>query len=51
LVAAGRPRYEKLIGTFVRIGVLSIRKDMRYDMPDLFRVAAKLLKKSGVAPV
>jgi hypothetical protein len=43
--------YEKLIETFVRIGVLSIRKDLRYDMPDLFRVAAKLLKKGGVAPV
>ena len=43
--------YEKLIETFVRIGVLSIRKDARYDMPDLFRVAAKLLKKGGVAPV
>ena len=43
--------YEKLIETFVRIGVLSIRKDTRYDMPDLFRVAAKLLKKGGVAPV
>jgi hypothetical protein len=44
-------KYEKLIETFVRIGVLSIRKDLRYDMPDLFRVAAKLLKKGGVAPV
>ncbi len=43
--------YEKLIETFVRIGVLAIRKDARYDMPDLFRVAAKLLKKGGVAPV
>jgi hypothetical protein len=42
--------HEKLIEAFVRIGVLSIRKDTRYDMPDLFRVAAKLLKKGGVAP-
>ncbi len=47
--APGRA-YDKLIETFVRIGVLSIRKDSRYDMPDLFRVAAKLLKKGGVAP-
>jgi hypothetical protein len=46
----GGDAYEKLIDTFVRIGVLSIRRDVRYDMPDLFRVAAKLLKKGGVAP-
>ncbi|MFA7264590.1 MAG: hypothetical protein WC068_16345 [Caulobacter sp.] len=39
-----------LIGRLVRIGVLSIRQDGRYDMPDLFRVAARLLKKGGVAP-
>ncbi|MBF0306829.1 MAG: hypothetical protein HQL41_14385 [Alphaproteobacteria bacterium] len=45
----GHP-YEKLIEAFIRIGVLSIRKDTRYDMPDLFRVAARLLKKGGVAP-
>ncbi|MBI1208451.1 MAG: hypothetical protein GC191_14340 [Azospirillum sp.] len=41
---------QKLIGTLVRIGVLAVRKDGRYDMPDLFRVAARLLKKGGVAP-
>jgi hypothetical protein len=39
-----------LIGTLVRIGVLMIRSDERFDMPDLFRVAARLLKKGGVAP-
>ncbi|MFO7640323.1 MAG: hypothetical protein R6X17_03385 [Candidatus Competibacteraceae bacterium] len=33
-----------------RIGVMYRRKDERLDMPDLFRVAAKLLKKGGVAP-
>ena len=33
-----------------RIGVMMRRKDERIDMPDLFRVAAKLLKKGGTAP-
>ncbi|MCP1643523.1 hypothetical protein J2T41_003147 [Pseudomonas citronellolis] len=32
------------------IGVMYRRKDGRLDMPDLFRVAAKLLKKGGIAP-
>ncbi|EPG3323471.1 TPA: hypothetical protein N2A03_005869 [Pseudomonas aeruginosa] len=32
------------------IGVMHRRKDGRLDMPDLFRVAAKLLKKGGIAP-
>ena len=27
-----------------------LRSDGRYDMPDLFRVAARLLKKGGVSP-
>ncbi|WP_437751325.1 hypothetical protein [Sorangium sp. So ce1389] len=34
-----------------RIGVMMRRKDDRIDMPDLFRVAAKLLKKGGTAPL
>ena len=34
-----------------RIGVMSRRKDGRIDMPDLFRVAARLLKKGGTAPL
>lgn len=34
-----------------RIGVMLRRKDDRIDMPDLFRVAAKLLKKGGAAPL
>lgn len=33
-----------------KIGVMFQRKDNRIDMPDLFRVAAKLLKKGGTAP-
>ncbi len=34
-----------------RIGVMQRRNDGRVDMPDLFRVAAKLLKKGGTAPI
>jgi hypothetical protein len=39
-----------LINSLIRIGVLLVRNDGRYDMPDLFRVAARLLKKGAVAP-
>jgi hypothetical protein len=34
-----------------RIGVMFRRRDDRIDMPDLYRVAAKLLKKGATAPV
>ena len=34
-----------------RIGVMFRRNDGRLDMPDLFRVAAKLLKKGSIPPV
>jgi hypothetical protein len=34
-----------------RIGVMFRRKDNRIDMPDLFRVAARLLKKGGTTPL
>ena len=34
-----------------RIGVMERRNDGRIDMPDLFRVAAKLLKKGSTAPL
>jgi hypothetical protein len=34
-----------------RIGVMNRRNDGRIDMPDLFRVAAKLLKKGGTTPL
>lgn len=40
--------YEELLLTLKTIGVLMERDDGRYDMPDLFRVAARLLKKGGV---
>jgi len=41
----------ELLETLKMIGVLMERDDGRYDMPDLFRVAARLLKKGGVSPV
>ncbi|MES2046362.1 MAG: hypothetical protein V4475_21015 [Pseudomonadota bacterium] len=40
----------RLISRLVRMGVLTQRADGRFDMPDLFRVAARLLRKGGVAP-
>lgn len=40
-----------LFATLAEIGVMQRRKDGRLDMPDLFRVAAKLLKKGGTAPL
>lgn len=40
-----------LFAAMQRIGVMFRRKDGRLDMPDLFRVAAKLLKKGGTAPL
>ncbi len=43
-------RGEELLIRLKEIGVLTERSDGRYDMPDLFRVAARLLKKGGVAP-
>ncbi|UVK45088.1 hypothetical protein BPNPMPFG_000584 [Mesorhizobium sp. AR07] len=41
---------EQLIERLTQMGVLTRRADGRYDMPDLFRVAARLLRKGGVAP-
>lgn len=47
-----RPSTEKdLYIALERIGVMFSRKDGRLDMPDLFRVAAKLLKKGATSPV
>ncbi len=34
----------------IKMGVLTSRPDGRYDMPDLFRIGAALLKKGGVTP-
>ncbi|TAD88882.1 MAG: hypothetical protein EAZ99_12085 [Alphaproteobacteria bacterium] len=43
-------REAELADRLIRMGVLTSRTDGRYDMPDLFRIGAALLKKGGVAP-
>lgn len=40
---------EHLEAAMFRIGVLSYRTDGRADMPDLFRIASRMLKLGGVA--
>lgn len=40
---------EALEAALARIGVLSYRNDGRADMPDLFRIASRMLKLGGVA--
>ena len=47
----GQRGEDQLFEAMKRIGVMYRRKDDRIDMPDLFRVAAKLLKKGGTAPL
>ncbi len=47
----GQEKERDLFEALERIGVMFRRKDDRIDMPDLFRVAAKLLKKGGTAPL
>ncbi len=47
----GRGSPRELFEALERIGVMYRRADNRLDMPDLFRVAARLLKKGAVAPV
>ena len=42
---------EGLLSALQDIGVMFVRKDERVDMPDLYRVAARLLKKGGTAPL
>jgi hypothetical protein len=42
---------EGLLAILREIGVMFVRKDERVDMPDLYRVAARLLKKGGTAPL
>lgn len=43
-------RETDLAERLTKMGVLISRPDGRYDMPDLFRVGAALLKKGGVTP-
>lgn len=34
-----------------RIGIISVRENGKFDIPDLFRVAAQMLKRGGTPPV
>lgn len=43
-------REPDLAERLTQMGVITSRPDGRYDMPDLFRVGAALLKKGGVTP-
>jgi hypothetical protein len=43
-------RLELLATAMQQINVLSVREDGRLDIPDLFRVAARMLKKGGIPP-
>ncbi|WP_297575360.1 hypothetical protein [uncultured Deefgea sp.] len=45
-----RSHDELLIEAMEKIGVFSFRVDGRIDIPDLFRVAARMLKKGGTTP-
>jgi len=47
----GKGTEEDLLVAMKRIGVMYSRRDDRIDMPDLYRVAANLLKKGGTAPL
>jgi hypothetical protein len=42
---------DALLSAMEEIGVMFRRRDGRVDMPDLYRVAARLLKKGGTAPL
>lgn len=42
---------ELLASAMERIGLFSSRADNRIDIPDLFRVAAMMLKKGGTTPI
>lgn len=48
--ARGGNKNDHLLHAMERIGVVSFRADNRLDIPDLFRVAANMLKKGGVTP-
>jgi hypothetical protein len=43
-------KLDMLAATMARIGLLQYRPDGRVDVPDLFRVAAAMLKKGGTPP-
>lgn len=43
-------KYTALLEAMAKIGLIEYRHDGRIDIPDLFRVAALMLKKGGLAP-
>ncbi|MBT9556227.1 MAG: hypothetical protein IV100_09370 [Myxococcales bacterium] len=45
------PSEAALTEALIQLGVMMRRSDGRLDMPDLFRVASRLLKKGATAPV
>lgn len=47
---AGEDRSAALVRSLIRIGVAERRADGRINVPDIYRIAAKLLKKGGVRP-
>lgn len=49
--SGGKADEAGLFAAMEKIGVMFKRRDDRIDMPDLFRVAAKLLKKGATAPL
>jgi hypothetical protein len=48
---SSRDQNELLASAMEKIGMIAIRNDNRIDIPDLFRVAAAMLKKGGTTPV
>lgn len=45
-----RERLLTLADSMAKIGLVEYRVDGRFDIPDLFRVAAQMLKKGGITP-
>ncbi|MEW6281748.1 MAG: hypothetical protein AB1758_24280 [Candidatus Eremiobacterota bacterium] len=43
-------RHDSLLRALMRIGITERRPDGRINVPDIYRVAAKLLKRGGVPP-
>lgn len=46
----GGDKEELLLESLVNIGVVEIRSETRINMPDIFRVAAKIKRRGGVKP-
>jgi hypothetical protein len=40
-----------LLSDLVDVGVLEVRRDGRYDIPDVYRVGSGLKRRGGVRPV